>query len=151
MIAWFCKQEPAPSVVRWNQRWSMPAAGTTGPITTVNDEAAGRPRYCLRSPMTTGNLSFVTLSQCTGTIPNSDDLKWTVYGDTGNYATSYQIADDNGNCLTPTDLENPYAGSTHSDGTAKIKVAPCDGSDLQKWNAPADLKQPTRLTDIVER
>jgi hypothetical protein len=152
MIAWYCKQEPAPAVVRWNQRWSMPAASTTGPIMTVNDETVTRPRYCLRSPGATGPLSFVTLSDvCPATGPVADDLKWTVYADTGDYATSYRIIDNFGFCLTPTNLKALYAGSTHSDGTAKVKVAPCDSSDIQKWNAPADLKEPTPLTRVLEK
>ena len=52
--------------------------------------------------------------------------------------------------MTPTDLTaNP--ADTHSDGTAKVKMATCDGSELQKWNAPADLNQPIALTKTTEK
>jgi len=151
MIAWFCKQEPAPAIVRWNQRWITPAIGATDRIMTVNDELLGRPTYCLRSPGNTDPQSFVTLATCTAAGALAQNLRWTMYGDTGNYATSYQVVDGYGYCLAPTDLTNTYAGSRHSDGTAKVKVEVCNGSDLQKWNARPDLKDPSPLTNVVEK
>nr|BFE76335.1 hypothetical protein GCM10020092_096360 [Actinoplanes digitatis] len=45
-------------------------------------------------------------------------------------------------------MDNP---DTHGDGTAKTKVAVCDGSLLQKWNAPANLTDPDTLTNTVEK
>jgi hypothetical protein len=155
MIAWFCKQDAAPAVVRWNQRWFMPAAGTTGKIRTENDEATGRPNYCLRSPGTADPLAYVTLVPCTDISLLSTDLEWTVYGKTGAYATSYRIVDGYGFCLAPTNL--PPAGAPidptlqHSDGTAKVKVTVCDGTDIQRWNAEAGFKDPFPLTDILEK
>jgi hypothetical protein len=153
MIAWFCKQDAAPAVVRWNQRWFMPADGATGRIRTVNDETVTRPNYCLRSPGNADPQSFVTLSTCTATSALSQNLQWTVYGKTGSYATSYRIVDGFGLCLTPTNLDPAalYTGSRHSDGTAKVKVAVCDGTDLQRWNAEAGFKDPFPLTDILEK
>jgi hypothetical protein len=91
------------------------------------------------------------MSPCTLTgILTDERLKWTMFGDTGNYATSYRIVDSDGNCLTPTDLSlaNP---DTHSDGTAKVKVAVCSGSELQKWNAPPNFNKPLVLTNTRER
>ena len=94
---------------------------------------------------------YVTLAECGATDVLTDpNLIWTVYGDTGVYATSYRIVDSYGFCLTPTDLTaNPP--DTHTDGTAKVKVAACNNSELQKWNAPADLNQPSPLTDTTEK
>ena len=70
--------------------------------------------------------------------------------DTGNYATSYRIVDNSGYCLTPTDL-TVTVPDTHSDGTAKVKVAACNNSELQKWNAPANFNKPLVLTNTRER
>ena len=72
-----------------------------------------------------------------------------MYGDTGIYATSYRIVDSYGFCLTPTDLT--ATPDTHTDGTAKVKVATCNNSELQKWNAPADLNEPIALTNTTEK
>jgi hypothetical protein len=74
----------------------------------------------------------------------------TVYGKTSSYSTSYQITDSAGNCLQPTDptVTSPdlYLGYI-----SKIIVQPCNGSTLQKWNAPANLLSPTPLKDIGEK
>ncbi|GGL07656.1 hypothetical protein GCM10014719_07180 [Planomonospora parontospora subsp. antibiotica] len=151
MIVWFCKQAPDGNV-RWNQKWSFPKVTTpglpaTGRIRTVNDSGAG---YCLRSPASTAANQYVTLAACTATGSLAANLTWKVYGDTGDYTTSYRIVDHYGNCLTPTDLD-VLQPDTHSDGTSKAKVAVCDGSELQKWNAPANFNRPLPLTDITEK
>nr|BFE84817.1 hypothetical protein GCM10020093_074180 [Planobispora longispora] len=149
MIAWFCKQAPDGNI-SWNQKWSIPA------VTAPAIKAAGRIRtnygsgYCLRSPNSTASNQYVTVTSCAATGTLADNLKWTVYGNTGDYATSYRVMDHYGNCLTPTDLD-VLKPDTHSDGTSKVKVAPCTGSELQKWNAPANLTQPLPLTDIREQ
>jgi hypothetical protein len=91
------------------------------------------------------------MKPCDATGPLTDpDLLWTVYGDTGNYATSYRIVDSFGYCLIPTDLEK-VPPDTHTDGTAKVKVAVCDTSELQKWNAPADFNKPRALSNTTEQ
>ncbi|MBG0830665.1 RICIN domain-containing protein [Planomonospora sp. ID67723] len=150
MIVWFCKQAPDGNV-SWNQKWSIPAVvaparKTTGRIRTVYNNQG----YCLRSPNSTAANQYVTVTACAATGTLATNLQWTVYGDTGDYTTSYRIMDGYGNCLVPTDLE-ALSPDTHSDGTSKTKVAVCDDSELQKWNAPANLKQPLPLTDINER
>jgi hypothetical protein len=91
------------------------------------------------------------MSACTLTGTLTDErLKWTMYGDTGDYATSYRIVDINGYCLTPTNLA-VATPDTHGDGTAKVKVAPCTSSELQKWNAPANFNKPLVLTNTREK
>lgn len=151
LIAWPCKQAPDPTNVLWNQRWTLPsiaatASSGTGRITT--NPSAGL--YCLQSPGTTAAGSYVKLTACpTGTIPA--DLTWTVYTNTGSYATSYRIMDSNGYCLAPTD---PAATSPdfypNGQSISKSVLVVCSGSTLQKWNAPANLLQSTPLKDIGE-
>lgn len=157
MIAWFCKQSPT-AVVDWNQRWvhpvpSPPAISATGPIivTTDGSHTKYNTPYCLKSPLSTASNAYTTVVDCTDPADRTvDEVTWTVYHDTGVYATSYRIVDKKGYCLTPTS-QNATPKDTHSDGTSKIKVAVCDGSELQKWNAPANIKKPTPLTDLNEK
>ncbi|RZU52237.1 ricin-type beta-trefoil lectin protein [Krasilnikovia cinnamomea] len=152
MIAWYCKQAPDGSV-SWNQRWTTPAPSTSAVNPTVDrirTTGSGSPGVCLRSPRSTVATKYVTTVSCaaTGTLTDAS-LKWIVYGATGVDKTRYTIVDVDGNCLTPTDL-TVASPDTHGDGTAKVKVAVCDGSDLQKWNAPASFKDKTGLSDTVE-
>jgi type II secretory pathway pseudopilin PulG len=153
MIVWFCKQAPDGSIP-WNQHWSLPDAvvsAANAEPERIRTAGSGNPGYCLRSPGSTAADQYVTMEPCdaTGTLTNAS-LKWVVYGDTGNYATSYRIVDSFGYCLTPTDLK-ATPPDTHSDGTAKVKVATCNKSELQKWNAPADLNKPLALTNTTEK
>jgi hypothetical protein len=151
MIVWFCKQAPDGNVA-WNQKWTLPTVVAPAVKTIperIRTAGSGNPGACLRTPTSTAG--FVTMSLCSLTGALTDDrLKWTVYGNTGTYATSYRIVDTNGNCLTPADLTVPNP-EVHGDGTAKLKVAPCDDSELQKWNAPADLNEPLALTNTREK
>ncbi|MFI5936731.1 RICIN domain-containing protein [Actinoplanes sp. NPDC051494] len=157
MIVWFCKQQPD-GQVSWNQQWDLPASATTltdgvNKQERIRTYGSGNPGYCLRSP---GNTSgYVTMSSCTvrPAVPDKNltkNLQWIVYGDTGDYATSYRIVDAYGYCLTPTDLSLTVK-DTHSDGTAKVKVAACTADDLQKWNAPANFNKPNVLTNTREK
>jgi hypothetical protein len=60
----------------------------------------------------------------------SDQQKWARYNDTGNYTTSYLFTDFYNRCLAA----NP---SQVLDGNwSYIIVADCNGSEIQKWNAP---------------
>ncbi len=150
MIVWFCKQDPN-GAVAWNQQWTLPTQATSaadavpGRIRTAGSDGAG---YCLTPPATTAG--YVTLTQCAATGTLSSNLLWTVWGKTGDYATSYRIVSSSGYCLTPTDLTvaNP---DTHKDGTAKVKIAACTSSDLQKWNAPANFTKPLAVTNTLEK
>ncbi|GII04166.1 RICIN domain-containing protein [Planobispora takensis] len=156
MIAWFCKQAPDGNVP-WNQKWSFPAVPTSTDGASVAAKVTGRIRvvengkgYCLRSPGSTAAKKYTTVTSCAETGTLATDLQWTLYGDTGDYTTSYRIIDAYGYCLAPSDLES--AGpDVHSDGTSKVKVEVCSGSELQKWNAPANLVKPTPLTNVIEQ
>jgi hypothetical protein len=159
MIAWPCKQNPDPSKVAWNQRYTLPALPTlpsgapetklasnhaTGTIVTTT----GSP-YCLQSPESPDLYSYVTTKPCTKAV----DQQWTVYGATDEYATSYQIVDGTGKyCLQPRDQNaNPADLFQDVNKVAKIYVAPCDGSTLQKWNADRNLLGGKTLKDVTER
>ena len=152
MIVWFCKQAPN-GVPPWNQAWYQSPAGTTDPldmrIRTIN--TSNGKGYCLKTPGSTAADRYVTLAECDATgLITDPTLIWKVYADTGSYASSYRIVDQNGLCMTPTDL-TATPPDTHSDGTAKVKLATCNNSELQKWNAPADLNEPTALTKTTEK
>lgn len=154
MIVWFCKQAPDGGIA-WNQQWATAIPLTTvvpnPPLDPIRTTGTGNPGYCLRTPGSTLANQYVTMTACSATgTPTDENLLWAVYGDTGSYATSYTIVDKFKNCLTPTDLTVTFP-DTHSDGTAKAKVAVCDGSELQKWNAPATLNKPLVLTNTRER
>jgi hypothetical protein len=153
MIVWFCKQAPDGNIP-WNQHWTLPAATVSAAQAQperIRTAGSGNPGYCLRSPASTAVDQYVTMEPCSPTDTITDPhLLWVRYGDTGNYATSYRIVDSFGYCLTPTDLKAAVP-DTHTDGTAKVKVAVCNSSELQKWNAPADLNRPLALTNTMEK
>jgi hypothetical protein len=148
MIAWFCKQSPD-GIVDYNQRWFQPspvapAISASGNI-VVNKSGVD---YCLRSPLSPALKVYTTVTPCAGnkTLPAT---QWTVWLDTGSYATSYRITDSAGYCLMATD-QNAVPKDAHGDGTSKVKVAECTSSELQKWNAPPNIDRPTPLTDLRE-
>ncbi|GIE77870.1 hypothetical protein Aph02nite_38200 [Actinoplanes philippinensis] len=158
MIAWFCKQAPT-GVVDWNQIWEHPVPDATkkeiskkGPVVVTQNGT----KYCMKSPLSTATNAYVTVEKCATNYATAyaskDDTSafgWTVYHDTGNYATSYRIVDNKGYCLQPTDL-NATVKDTHSDGTSKVKVGVCSSSELQKWNAPANLNVATPISNVRE-
>lgn len=153
MIAWPCKQNPNAAKVAWNQRYALPAltstnAGkaanhATGVITTTPGSV-----YCLQSPMSTAVGQYVMTKSCDGAAHQ----RWTVYGLTDQYATSYQIVDGTGTyCLAPRDPNaNPADLFQTVNKISKIYVAACDGSTLQKWNADKNTIQAQSLKDINE-
>ena len=163
MIAWFCKQDPG-GVVDFNQQWVhptpvIPAVTATGPIIVNNSTATSNSKngpatsnYCLKTPGVVNATSWVTVVTCATTLAQSvQNLQWTVYHDTGDYGTSYRIKDYKGYCLQPTDQNSGVANDFHGDGTSKVKVSVCNTSELQKWNAPANISQPTPLVDLIEK
>jgi hypothetical protein len=152
LISWPCKQAPNPDNVGWNQRWTLPyaASGPTGVKGTVHTSPGNNVPYCLRSPGSTDPYKYVTPVNCAGGA--TDDTTWTVFGDTGTYSTSYRIKDLNGDCLQPTDpTDTPPDLYPKGLRISKIVVAPCDGTALQKWNAPPNVAPPSPLTDISEQ
>jgi len=161
LIVWPCKQAPNPVNVGWNQRYTVPTTGTgldsiTGQISTTSTAVPPK-TYCLTTAEPGAASHFVTVKLC----PLVTDVTtlWTVayqekpYG--ASYSTSYVIKDHNGSCLTPTNLDDPtlpaidiFKGSTT---VSKLTVAACDGSKLQKWNAPANIEDPSPLKNVGEK
>jgi hypothetical protein len=139
-----CEQAPDPTRIAANQRWTWPStqdgqSGVTGMIRT-NRTLAG---LCLRS---LGPGQYADLQDCPAGTPPAN-VRWTVYGDTGTYSTSYRIVDYTGNCLTPTTVPTVH---DRGDQVSKVIVAPCDGSTGQQWNAPPSLHARAPLKDVTE-
>ncbi|MFI7598749.1 ricin-type beta-trefoil lectin domain protein [Actinoplanes sp. NPDC049681] len=147
MIVWYCKQAPD-GAVGWNQQWTIPAISfdPKNPVTgLIKTAGTGNPNACLKSPgNTTG---YVTMSPCS--MATTKNYQWTVFGDTNDSTLDYVIRDSFGYCLTPTALSGPNK-DTHVDGTAKVKMAACNGDELQAWNAPPAYNEPLALTETKE-
>jgi type II secretory pathway pseudopilin PulG len=159
MIAWFCKQDPN-GVVDWNQTWLhpvpvAPAVEKKGVIYIIT----GGSRFCLRSPLVATSSSWVTVTKTGCPQANTTSLTgipaeliWNVRKKTTSYTTSWRIEDSKGLCLQPTELKGGVKGvDLHGDGTSKVKVATCSGSELQKWNAPPNPSKSSPITDIIEQ
>jgi hypothetical protein len=150
LIVWPCKQAPDVANVGWNQKFTVPSIPVgelfgEGSVVTLKDKTTP---YCLYSPGTVG--SYPTVKACPTTL--TPNYKWKYYADTGVYATSYILVDFNGNCVAPTDpTATPPDFYPKGLNISKVTVGKCDGSTLQKWNAPANLLQPLPLKDIGER
>ena len=152
MIVWPCKQVPDATKVLWNQKWITPVpTGATGATGTINTKPSSTAfNACLKSPLSPATGLFVVLVQCPAGAP-TNDLKWTVYGNTGVYATSYTILDGSGNCLSAADPEAPGTELFPKGNViSTVVVRPCDGSTLQKWNAVPDVLKATPLKNIRE-
>jgi hypothetical protein len=156
MISWPCKQTPNPANLDWNQLWALPdidadADGVAGRETgAITVQPTTGQRYCLRSPGSTDPSWHVVLQACPGAT-NAPHLQWTVYGDTGVYATSYRIVDYQGYCLQPTDPDEiPPDLYPSGNEISKIVVRECSSSTLQKWNAPPGQLEALPVTDIYE-
>ena len=140
LITYPCKQAPQSSLITWNQKWTY-KKDSNGYYTlvTYNGGSTSSP-YCLQGP-TTGS-GYVTVATCN----NSTRQRWTKVGEVpGNYATSYQITNSAGLCLSLAAGQ----GDAYHQLFSSIYVEACDGSLKQKWNAPADFVD-SRLKNTVE-
>jgi Ricin-type beta-trefoil lectin domain len=144
LIAYTCKQDPNPSLVLWNQKFTPNAYGE---LVTNN----GSP-YCLRSPLAPFVSligPYVTVTACPGSPTGA--VTWTKFGATdvsGNALPplqKYTLQDSSGLCLSlTTSTSDAYNGQY-----SKLIMATCDGSSLQKWDALPDVQSP-RLTNLSE-
>ncbi|WP_432978038.1 RICIN domain-containing protein [Dactylosporangium sp. CA-233914] len=157
LIVWPCKQAPNPINVGWNQRWTIPSTGTglgsiTGQIKT-DDNTRTYKTYCLTTYEPGASTHFVTVKVCPATTDKS--TLWTVSYQESTYGSSFVIKDYTGRCLSPANLDDPKlpAGDIFKGSTtvSKLTMADCDGSKLQKWNAPANIEDPTPLKNIGEK
>jgi hypothetical protein len=151
---WPCKQAPSVAGVSWNQKWILPAvvagnSGTAGFI--INYPPSISYPACLHSKLSNAQWSYVTLEQCPS-APAIGAFKWTVYGDTGVYATSYTIVDDAGNCLAAADPTQPGGDiSIYGHDVSPAVTVACSGSTLQKWNGDPNVLDASPLTMVAER
>lgn len=153
LIAWPCKQNPDPTKVAWNQRWTLPTIVDgvgVGRITTTT----GGTTYCLTSPLSAAANKYVTVAACPASTTTA--TQWTVRTKVSSYAASYQIEDTSagaaaGLCMQPTDPKAvPADLFDKGTGISKIVVQPCTASTLQKWNAPPNIDAPS-VKDQTER
>jgi hypothetical protein len=136
LIIYTCKQNPQPSQVLWNQKFTPSPALSSGPTKVLYKTTSGGTTYCLTSPLNTTGYVRVT-TPCPSSITTAaTQFQWTVSqtqdgsGNDLSYAQKYTIMDGVGDCLAPgpnTDLLN---GQYY-----KIYTLPCDGTTAQKWNA----------------
>ena len=147
LITYPCKQSFTGSVF-WNHKWTGPVIPTGdykagGTISTTPDKGSfiGQ-TYCLNSPGVPNG--YVWVSLCTGNKPT---MRWTVYGASPVGTEAYQVVDNSGLCLQAAGSLGPaFQYKTWSE----VIVATCDGSGVQKWNAPRSWN-PSPLTGIQER
>ncbi|WP_432829943.1 RICIN domain-containing protein [Dactylosporangium sp. CA-092794] len=154
LIVWPCKQAPNPLDVGWNQRYTIPATGTgTGSAQGQIKTSDGSKTYCLTTAEPGAASHFVIVKVCPATTDAS--TMWTVSYQEPTYGASYVIKDHNGSCLSPANLDDPKLPTTDifygSTTVSKLVVASCDGSKLQKWNAPANIEDPSPLKNVGER
>jgi hypothetical protein len=147
LITYPCKQSFTGSVF-WNHKWSAPAIPkgdyrATGQVSTTPDRGSyiGN-AYCLNSPGPSGGYVWVGLCSA-----NTPAMQWTVYEAAPLANEAYQVVDNWGHCLEAAGSLGPaYQYKTWSE----VIVTTCDGSGIQKWNAPRSLGLGP-LTGIQER
>ena len=130
----------------FNQRYEfLPLGKVPGTRGTLSSVTAS-PYYCMTAPVATTDP--VRYTPCTGNNrgpANTNPLQqWVFTGKIdGDYDHSYTII-NNGLCLS---LRG--ADGTYDTPYSTIQLATCDGSDMQKWNAPAGPLA-TRLQGVGE-
>ena len=155
LIAYTCKQNPNPSNVAWNQKFSPSVPLTKAPTVTLLTTTTGGTTYCLRAPLADGGFPVLSSScPASPTASGADNFRWTVYQRYATaatdatelaYADRYTIKDSSGRCLDLGPNNDLLNGAYY-----KITTEQCDGSTAQKWNAdPSKLK--ASLTNTRER
>jgi hypothetical protein len=164
LIAWPCKQSPDPAKTPWGQMWILPAIDPTtktgtGLIKSYDFDPASTfygHTFCLKS----NGLADPWVTDCSAIGVPTADLLWTLTTDTSVYSTSFVIRDNvspgNHLCLTPAG-PNPLPSELYTKAgytgppISRVVLRTCDGTQWQKWNAPANLTQPSPVTDFTER
>lgn len=152
LIAYPCKQAPRPSDVGWNVKFHYDVTSKQMALWKDNDPATP---YCLKSPMTTAASppSYPTFQACP-IGPTPANLQWTVNTRLATYFSSYTIVDGNGACLSLGAPSSAGPGYHPIDNNllqwSTIIVEPCNGSLVQKWNAPPNLVA-SQTKDLSEK
>jgi Ricin-type beta-trefoil lectin domain len=132
LIGYPCKQKPDPSLLTWNQVFNY--NGATQQYYTNSPSG----QYCLQ-PGDSSNPPVVGTRVLTKPCTTGERYqKWTRTGDTGVYASSYNVVNDGGLCLSLT-VPGPPEADAYLSQWGFVVVETCDGTTKQKWNAPAQL------------
>ncbi len=126
LIDYPCKQNPYPSAVAWNQKFTAPAIASGATNATGNFyTTTGGTNYCLTSPLS--NAGLVVVKPCNASTAGQ---RWTIYNndDSLTYTMKYTIVDSAGQCLS-------LASLPAADPWSVIDVERCVGRRDQKWNA----------------
>ncbi|MGI8665517.1 MAG: ricin-type beta-trefoil lectin domain protein [Jatrophihabitans sp.] len=145
LISYPCKQNPTPTAVAFNQRFTY----NTLLQTFYTTDGSGVTE-CMDNPGNDGG--YVTFQLCDGLA----DQRWASHGsiaqDTGtaqtdwSYDQRYAISDPSYNlCLSLGDTTDLYQGQY-----SKIVMQRCDGSSEQKWNAAANI-QDSSVQNVREK
>ena len=150
MITYPCKQDPSGGGrLSWNHRWyyaepvpSVPPAApvlfSTGQVWVFPDLPGGSPgaQNCLETPLDTAATKDVIFS---ASCSADSRQQWKRHKDSPDRLTSYTFKDTYGRCLTA-DPSNPHV-ETSGRAFSVMRMATCDGSEAQKWNAPATYSE----------
>jgi hypothetical protein len=145
LISYPCKQNPTPTAVAFNQRFTYSTLLHTF-YTTDNSGVT----ECMTNPGVAG--SYITFSLCSG----ASSQQWVSHGsvaqDTSTatsdwgYDKRYSISDSSYNlCVSLGPTTDLYQGQY-----SKIIVERCDGSSEQKWNAAANI-QSSSVQNVREK
>jgi hypothetical protein len=149
LIMYTCKQNPDPTKVAWNQKFTPSPALSPGPTkvllkTTYSNGTV----YCLTSPMSLNGYVRVTTPCPLNVSTAPRQYVWTVSqvrDATGTndlaYADKYTVVDSSngpdaptGRCLGPGPNSDLLNGQYY-----KVLTEDCDGTTGQKWNADPSL------------
>ncbi|MGH8861325.1 MAG: hypothetical protein ACRDVG_08865 [Jatrophihabitantaceae bacterium] len=145
LIIYTCKQNPDPTQVAWNQKFTPSPAVGVGPTRVLLKTTKNGTTYCLTSPLTTTGYVRVT-TPCPANVNVAPArFVWTVsqsQDGSGNdlaYQDKYTIKDgytgpQPQHCLAPGPNSDLLNGQYY-----KIYTLPCDGTTAQKWNANPSL------------
>jgi hypothetical protein len=140
LITFPCKQA-FDGNVHWNHKWKLPtfapgeftATGRISITPTYTPPEAPDPEdgveHCMKSDGPGGGNVWVVKCSTGGAA-----LNWTLYSRAPLIEDAFQITDTYGNCLQSVGPTAPAAQKL--DFWSFVVTAPCDGSDLQKWNVP---------------
>ena len=134
MISYPCKQDPTATGANllWNHKWyyQEPAAGQD----TVTDQEiyvhlndSPTQKFCLQTPDSASSSTYPIFAACNGSARQS----WTRTSKTASHVSSYLLIDTYGRCLTAD------GSDLYNSNWSRLRMLPCDGSERQKWNAPA--------------
>jgi hypothetical protein len=137
MIVYPCKQDATGTGanMNWNHKWyyDEPAIGTASKNGLIYVMAEDTAKNCLKPAGTPPSTNREVIFSPCGTTGSSDQY-WTRFGDSPDQLKSYTIRDQFNRCLT-TDLVGAYGS------WSIMRVAACDGTAEQKWNAPPTLTE----------